>query len=486
MTLPAAAQQASAKNSSSNASPTRGIYWKFLTHIIPAMTLCAIFLATIYAYVVIASAEEQVLKKLNTINEVHSQSVSYPLWTLDYDSLDRELKTIAIYPEVLCVEVEDLSEGIRFSWPESCGQQLNGAKSFTKPLSYENKLIGQLYLGYTEKPMLQVLYREIAIGFVFFLILTFVAGLVAFASLRHIVGRPLELLMASINKAKEADTRESVLWWSNDELGEVIDSYNGLITQVSEKTDELVSARVDAEKATQSKGQFLANMSHELRTPLNSVIGITEMLREEAEEEERDTEAYDRVAGSGRHLLHLIDDILLFAKYEAREMDIKMAELSIEDLISDVQPIVEPLANRANNTLKLVNDSQHNIMYSDELRLRQIVLNLLSNAAKFTTNGHIQLTICDTQVHDNPGLKFSVTDNGIGIKEEDQRSIFTEFAQVDESTTRQYGGTGLGLAISQQLCESLGGKIYVISELGKGSEFYFALPVYPDVAQRGA
>lgn len=460
-------------------SPTRGIYWKFLSRIIPAMTLCAILLAAIYAYVVIASAEEQVLIKLNTINEVHSQSISHPLWTLDYQGLDRILKTIAIYPEVLCVEVEDSSEGLRFAWPENCAQNANNAQTFTRPLFHENKPIGNLYLGYTEQPMLQSLYREIAIGFVFFLILTFVAGLVAFASLRHIVGRPLELLMASIRKAKETDARESISWSSNDELGEVIESYNGLINQVNEKTDELVAARVDAEKATQSKGQFLANMSHELRTPLNAVIGITEMLREEAEEDKRDTEAYDRVAGSGRHLLHLIDDILLFAKYEAREMDIKMAELSIEDMINDVETIVEPLAKRANNTLQLVNKSQYDSMVSDELRLKQIVLNLLSNAAKFTTNGHIQLTISDTHVNEIPRIVFSFKDNGIGISKDDQGNIFNEFAQVDESTTRLYGGTGLGLAISQQLCQLLGGKISVTSELDKGSEFSFSLPVNP-------
>jgi len=460
-------------------SPIRGIYWKFLSRIIPAMTLCAILLAALYAYVVISSAENLVIKKLSTINEVHSHSISTPLWTLDYEGLERVMKTIAIYPEVLCVEVEDRSESVWFRWPENCSQNTQNAKSFVNPLFYANEPIGNLYLKYTDKPVLETLYLEIAIGFLFFLVLIIVAGLVALGSLRNIVGRPLELLMVSIHKAKEADVRESVSWSSNDELGEVIDSYNGLINQVNEKTDELVTARVAAEKATESKGLFLANMSHELRTPLNAVIGITEMLREEAEEDKRDTEAYDRVSGSGRHLLNLIDDILQFSKYDSKEMDIKMAELSIDAMLDDVSNIVSPLAKRRNNTLELHNNSRFNAMISDELRLKQIVLNLLSNAAKFTENGHIQFTISDTLVNNALEIQFAIKDNGIGIKEEYHETIFDEFAQVDISTTRQYGGTGLGLAISQQLCQLLGGKISVVSKLDAGSEFSFSLPVTP-------
>lgn len=452
------------------------ISWKFFSFLIPAVTVAAIVLIGIYAYIKKSSLEESVVDKLNLIYEVHSPSIAYSLWTLDVAGLERAMKTIAIYPEIFCIEVEDVSEDTQYLWPKNCSGSVDSNKRFVKQLGFNETQIGYLYLHYTDEPAHATLRREIFIGAIFFLFLVLSTCVAVVASLRYIVGKPLSLLLESIRTAEKVDVQQAVNWSSKDELGEVIDAYNGLIAQVNEKSREMVRARVEAEEAAESKGVFLANISHELRTPLHSVITITEMLREEAEDENRDTEAFDRVSGSGRHLLNLIDDILQYTRINVGKVRISNAAFDIGLLIESVANISKPLAVRKNNRLEVVFNCDQSSMVSDELRIKQILLNLIGNACKFTDNGLIVLTVANTNYLDQPSVQFSVKDTGIGISKQNQDRIFDEFAQADLSVTRKYGGTGLGLAISQQLCVLLGGKITLASEVGSGSEFTLTLP----------
>jgi signal transduction histidine kinase/putative methionine-R-sulfoxide reductase with GAF domain len=229
-------------------------------------------------------------------------------------------------------------------------------------------------------------------------------------------------------------------------------------------------------EASQHKSQFLANMSHELRTPLNAIIGVTEMLREDAEAAQQDTEPLDRVLGAGRHLLALINDILDLSKIEAGRMELQLEDFALAPLIEGVVKTVEPLAAKNGNQLVVLCDRAIGSLHADSMRLRQALLNLMSNANKFTERGTITVHARQGQENGRDWVTIAVADTGIGMTPEQMGKLFQEFSQADASTTRKYGGTGLGLAISKRFCQMMGGDITVESELGKGSVFTVRLP----------
>jgi len=233
----------------------------------------------------------------------------------------------------------------------------------------------------------------------------------------------------------------------------------------------------------------LANMSHELRTPLNAIIGYSEMLQEEAEDLGQADLVPDlqKIHTAGRHLLSLINDILDLSKIEAGKMDLYLEEFCLPDLISEVVHMVSPLVSKNHNTLVVHTDPSLSTMYADLSKVRQNLLNLLSNAAKFTENGRITLAVDSCQGRDaaQPVIRFRVTDTGIGMSAAQIEKVFQAFTQADASTTRKYGGTGLGLAIALRFCQMMGGEITVTSELGQGSTFTMTLPQvvhHPDTA----
>jgi signal transduction histidine kinase/DNA-binding response OmpR family regulator len=242
------------------------------------------------------------------------------------------------------------------------------------------------------------------------------------------------------------------------------------------RTQELEEAVVAAEEANRIKSQFLANMSHELRTPLNAIIGYSDMLLEEAQDLGYEDLSPDlnKIQGAGKHLLSLINDILDISKIEAGKMDLYLEEFQFQGLIDEVIPTAQPLFDKKGNKFNyLAKGKDLGLVTSDMTKLRQIIFNLLSNAAKFTEKGEITLDVS----RDNNWLLINVSDTGIGMSESQVGRIFQEFTQADESTTRRYGGTGLGLPISRHFCELMGGTISVTSEVGKGSTFSVQLPV---------
>jgi len=230
--------------------------------------------------------------------------------------------------------------------------------------------------------------------------------------------------------------------------------------------------------ASRHKSQFLANMSHELRTPLNAIIGYSEMLREEAFDQGQRTFVpdLDRICAAGKHLLSLVDDILDISKIEAGKIELSLERFSIESMLEDVVSTVQPLIEKNGNTLVVEKTDALGSMTSDLTKLRQSLLNLLSNASKFTNRGRITL-VCKRQTLDGvEWVTFRVSDTGIGMTGEQLARIFDAFTQADSSTTRRYGGTGLGLPISRHFCRMMGGDIAVKSEPGSGSTFTIRLP----------
>jgi two-component system, NtrC family, sensor kinase len=240
--------------------------------------------------------------------------------------------------------------------------------------------------------------------------------------------------------------------------------------------DEIQDKSRQLAEASQHKSQFLANMSHELRTPLNAIIGVSEMLREDAEAAKQDLEPLDRVLGAGRHLLALINDILDLSKIEAGRMELQLESFPLQPLIADVVKTIEPLAAKNANQVTVKCDGAIGTLHADQMRLRQAMLNLMSNANKFTERGTITVDARQGQENGRDYIAIAVADTGIGMTPEQMDKLFQEFSQADASTTRKYGGTGLGLAISRRFCQMMGGDITVESQPGRGSTFTIRLP----------
>ncbi|MDM8565827.1 response regulator [Candidatus Halobeggiatoa sp. HSG11] len=238
------------------------------------------------------------------------------------------------------------------------------------------------------------------------------------------------------------------------------------------------NARAVAEAANLSKSQFLANMSHELRTPLNAIIGYSEMLKEEAEDLGQDDFVPDlqRVHSAGKHLLGLINDVLDLSKIEAGKMDLHLETFDLNTVLREIENTIQPLVEKRGNTLTVRCDGNIDQIHADITKFRQIILNLLGNATKFTEQGLITVEVSH-QTQDEDWIRICVTDDGIGMTPEQQEKLFQPFTQADASTTRKYGGTGLGLTITKKFVELMGGNISLISEFGHGSMFNITLPI---------
>ena len=247
---------------------------------------------------------------------------------------------------------------------------------------------------------------------------------------------------------------------------------------VIERTTALVMAHNDVLVASRAKSAFLASMSHELRTPLNAIIGYSEMLEETSVEEgnERLREDLRKITASGRHLLTLINDILDLSKIDAGKVQFSLEEFEVERLMRDLETTIRPMVTKNHNRFDMVIDGELGTMYSDAIRVKQVLLNLLSNACKFTTRGRIMLMVRRETTAAGASLSFIVNDTGIGMTQDQVTCLFEPFTQADRAIAIKYGGTGLGLAISRRLCQLMGGDIRVHSDIGVGTNFTVRLP----------
>ena len=258
---------------------------------------------------------------------------------------------------------------------------------------------------------------------------------------------------------------------------EIEESHQLLEERVHQRTKELSEARDEALISNKTKDEFLATMSHELRTPLNIILGYSELLADIAEDEGNKNLIPDlnRIENAGHHLLTLINSLLDISKVEDGKLEMHAVDFDVEVLIAEIEASAKPLALENNNVFKVKCMHGLGMMYSDNFRIRQILLNLISNAAKFTKEGTITLGVSKDIKSEE--IKFEVKDTGIGISEKYIDNIFSKFTQQDSSTTRKYGGSGLGLSISKIFSKKLNGDIVVSSEEGKGSVFTLKLPI---------
>ena len=304
--------------------------------------------------------------------------------------------------------------------------------------------------------------------------------------------RPITQLTIAAKTISNGELTQRVNIDRQDEIGTLVNAFNRMAIELEKsfarlefKTKEAEKSRIEAEAASKAKSLFLANMSHELRTPLNAIIGYSEILQEEIYDAETSEIIGDleTINNAGKHLLNLINDILDLSKIEAGKMNLYLETFDINTLVQDVGFTIQTLINKNANVLEINCPEYLGSMYGDATKTRQCLFNLLSNASKFTEKGLISLKISRENNKGEDWIIFSISDNGIGMNQEQVEKLFQAFNQADNSISRKYGGTGLGLAITKKFCLMMGGDISVTSELNKGSTFIIKLPAIVSVKE---
>lgn len=338
----------------------------------------------------------------------------------------------------------------------------------------KTKQMESLYQYHAKKAIQTVeIYRWYM--FLFILLLLTLSAYIVFTRLNGEIGRrrQVEQHLLTLNNELEqhVQQRTALLSQSNDALAKAKH-------RLENKAMELMLAKEKAEESNRAKSRFIANMSHELRTPLNAIIGYSELLAEEAEENQNDIILMDlnRIKAAGHHLLEMVNNVLDLARVEAGKMALNLQYISISALLEQIKDTFRPLMENQQNRLVISIDPEIKEIYTDEIRLRQVLINLLSNANKFTHNGQITVIVENVLYQEKPHIYLAVIDSGIGISEENQKKLFQEFSQVDDSSTRQFDGTGLGLVICKRLLDLMQGDIILESAPDKGTTFHIYLP----------
>jgi signal transduction histidine kinase/DNA-binding response OmpR family regulator len=382
----------------------------------------------------------------------------------------------------------DTGESLRRDYPTLAQTILNqseGSHSTDQlTLSFQQVIVPGLghWTLLTQQLTAEILQNLVTFRLTFSLVLlsAVLIALIIAMFINKMITQPIENLTTIVKRVQvgERQVRAEVI--REDELGVLEKGFNAMLDSIHATEEALQQSKQESEAANLAKSRFLANMSHELRTPLNAIIGYGEMLQEEIADIGQIKLSGDaaKIHQAGKHLLGIINDILDISKFEAGKMELYTETFYLPNMVKDIAHTIQPLLTKNKNTLDLSMAKDIGEMHADLTKVRQVILNLLSNACKFNqTAGTVYLEVVrESDTAGKDWIVFRVRDNGIGMSPEQQQCVFEIFRQADTSTTRKYGGMGLGLAISKFLVEMMGGEISVASQLEKGSTFSVRLP----------
>jgi signal transduction histidine kinase len=459
-----------------------------------AGALCTLAVATLQIALTYREHRRNFEAEVRSIARVNVPLLSVNLWDIEPDAIRRQLQLIAERPQIAYVRLE-AATGQRFE--SGSASRRGDAGTVILDIPYPEGRpgrLGTLQLVPNVEHLYAVLVGEVLRVLGAFGLLIGLICIVTSVILRRQLQLPMQHIAdfaASLtpNELTRPLTLQRPPRRSRDEIDEVADGFRLLQADirkhvdhldqlVAQRTTELEAKSAELEAASAHKSQFLANMSHELRTPLNAIIGVSEMLLEDARDLERKDaiEPLERILRAAQHLLALINDILDLSKIDAGKMEVHLEAVDPGPLIEEIAATIRPLAEKNGNRVEVDRAIDLGRVHADSKRLRQALLNLASNAAKFTNNGTIRITGGRASENGRDWTVLSVSDTGIGMTAQQVSRLFQDFVQADTSTTRKYGGTGLGLAISRRLCRMMGGDISVESAPGRGSTFTIRLP----------
>ena len=438
------------------------------------------------------SMRADVHKRLQLTADITGTNVASALDFLDPEAANLVLKSLVFENSIMLACLYDSAGNIfalykKQNTSNGCVEKIQRVDAKNTPghihilqeITNENIRQGALFIEYDLRYEHESFFKESLIALIIIACALFAGYLLAYRLQRIITAPLLSLSRTALTVGKEKDYSIRANKHSEDEIGLLVESFNTMIDEIEKRDRELIAAREEADKANMMKGQFLATMSHEIRTPMNGVLGMAELIL--GARPSLQVEGYaNTIINSGESLQQIIDDILDFSKIEAGRLAIDPMPINILNIVDDVAKLYAVKArDKAIELAVRHTPGSEQFIFADPVRIRQVLSNLISNAIKFTEDGHISLIVDEVKHESNDEiacLKFSVTDTGIGLNEEEQARVFEKFRQADNSTTRKYGGTGLGLSICKSLTEIMGGEIGVNSAPGEGATFWFKIP----------
>ncbi|MGD8593444.1 MAG: ATP-binding protein [Gammaproteobacteria bacterium] len=429
----------------------------------------------------------------NQLNETDNVTVNLladlariSLFSFEYDSIQTHVTRISEDPRVRAIYIADEDRVIVASnrmdmLGEPLPELTDSSTEYwiTRDLGNQGSVGVQFSNDKQRAIISQTRALGLKIGFIGMAIIAFVGIMLGRMLTKRL--STLTNVVREYNVENEDITIDKDLLQSKDEVGELARTFEAMHLHIVDNIERIkaeTEERIKAQSANQIKSNFMANMSHELRTPMNAIIGYCELLMEIYEG--KDTETVDdlsKIHVSAKHLLKLIDDILDLSKIEAGKIELDYSYISLKDILAEVSKTIYPKLKEQKNELIVNIDPEIVPDYFDEVKLKQVLLNLVSNACKFTHSGAISIDAYLRKESDAHYYIIDVRDSGIGMTEKQCAEVFKPYTQADSSTTKKYGGTGLGLTISKNYCEMMGGRIEVSSEIGKGSEFKVIIPV---------